>query len=224
MEVNKIMDKKKVAIYRFPGTNGCRDLYEAFTKVGFNPYYHDERYEFPSDVSIIGLPGGFSYGDINGAGTIAASHLFKHMFEEFVSDGGLIIGICNGYQILTKLGLLSGTLDINYPDSYFRHRWIELEFRRTINSPWLNNFNEGDIIRVPMAHGEGRLLSESAIPNGCFKYRTDVNGSISNIAAQVDKTGRVFGIMPHPERSIDEITGSSDGLKIFQSVYRCING
>jgi phosphoribosylformylglycinamidine synthase len=183
-----------------------------------------------SDLVI--LPGGFSYGDYLRAGAIAR---FSPIMEEvirFARGGGLVIGICNGFQALTECGLLPGALIRN---SHLRFSCKHIYLRtETVQSPFTCAFQQGEIARMPIAHGEGSyynfegdIEALEAAGQVAFRYvnaegettpEANPNGSINNIAGVLNREGNVLGMMPHPERAVEQILGSVDGLRIFESV------
>lgn len=203
----------------FPGSNGDRDLAETFTRAGFETRLHASSEPLPVEVTVAGLPGGFSYGDYWRAGVLASRAAAVQTIPDLVARGGLAIGICNGFQILVEAGMLPGALAYNAPLG-FRHRWLEVEVAST-QGPWLDGLDEGRRLRMPMANGEGRYVHpdgaaalEDRVP---LRYIENPNGSLRDTAALLDETGRVLGIMPHPERASDPLLGSDDGLALFRS-------
>lgn len=211
----------KAAVIVFPGSNGDRDLHETFLRAGFDSVYHPSTEPLPPDVEVAGLPGGFSYGDYWRAGMLASQAPAVRSLPEMVDRGGLVIGICNGFQILVEAGLLPGALTYNSPPG-FRHRWLEVRpssDEAARRSPWLHGLDAGRTLRLPMANGEGSYYHPdgfaavaSRVP---FLYEENPNGSVGEAASLLDETGRVLGIMPHPERAADPDLGSADGLALF---------
>jgi phosphoribosylformylglycinamidine synthase I len=203
------MSRPRAAVIVFPGSNGDRDLLEALQGAGFDA--------FPTGISLAGLPGGFAFGDYWRAGMLASRERAVTDLPELASSGGLVIGICNGFQILVEAGLLPGALSYNDPAG-FRHRWVTVR-RTEVEGPWLEHLAPGSELRLPIAHGEGAYFH----PEGAaalsgrvpFVYGDNPNGSIGDIAALLDETGRVLGIMPHPERASHPALGSDDGLALF---------
>ncbi len=226
--------KPKVLIIRTAGTNCDKETEFAFSMAGAETYlYHINHVKEKNDIKdyqIIAMPGGFSYGDDLGAGKILSLELslwFKDQLKEFIARGGLIIGICNGFQVLVKTGILPDldfkqTVTLDYNDSgKFEDRWVYLKTEgNKLNVPgqeniWLKDLPE--IINLPVAHGEGkfytgkdildkiealnqvalRYTDSRGMPSG---YPFNPNGSLNDIAGITDKTGKVLGLMPHPER------------------------
>ncbi len=218
--------RPKAAVIVFPGTNGDRDMAESFERAGFTPVYVDSRETAPADCKIAGVPGGFSYGDYWRAGMLARYAPAMRALPELVAKGGLVIGICNGFQILVEAGMLPGALTYNNPPG-FKHKWVTVEARETkVKSPWLTRVQRGAKLRWPMAHGEGNYYHpggwDAIADNVPFVYDRNMNGSIGNTAALLDATGRVFGVMPHPDRASDPHIGSTDGSAIFESAYDAV--
>ena len=207
----------------FPGSNGDRDLWEAFALAGFAPRYIAADEVIPADVHVVGLPGGFSYGDYWRAGVLASRSAAMQSLPTWLKHGGLVIGICNGFQILVEAGLIPGALWFNEP-SGFRHRWIDVQVsEHAAASPWFNTLQAGAHLHIPMAHGEGNYQFPNAdaalterIP---LTYTNNPNGSVHNAAALCSYEGRVLGIMPHPERACEAILGSTHGFALFQSAF-----
>lgn len=212
--------KPKAVVIVFPGSNGDRDLFETFGAAGFDTSYVKSHEHLPEDVNVIGLPGGFSYGDYWRAGMLASQAPAVLDIGDRVEKGALAIGICNGFQILVESGYLPGALTYNAPPS-FRHRWIHLEVRDAVSTPWLHGLEPGTKLFMPMAHGEGNYYhpegDDAVQARSPLAYTQNPNGSIADAAAMLDSTGRILGIMPHPERAADPTLGSDDGLAIFKA-------
>ncbi|MEW6050076.1 MAG: phosphoribosylformylglycinamidine synthase subunit PurQ [Candidatus Zixiibacteriota bacterium] len=223
----------KVGVVTFPGSNCDYDAFAAFrfvlgVPVGF--LWHKSEDLCGSDLII--LPGGFAHGDYLRAGAIARFSPIMKQVIRFANSGGLVMGICNGFQVATEAGLLPGALIRN---SHLRFSCKQVYLRVENNrTPFTADCRVGDILRVPIAHGEGnyynfegdiRKLEDKGLV--LFRY-VDVqgkesplanpNGSAHNIAGIINEAGNVLGMMPHPERAVETILGSIDGLKIFESV------
>jgi len=210
----------------FPGSNGDRDLSECLGRAGFEVGFHPSSEPLGEDVALAGLPGGFSYGDYWRAGMLASQAPAVRSLPALVARGGLVIGICNGFQILVEAGLLPGVLAVNRPPG-FRHRWLELEVVARAESPWLAGLEAGARMKMPMAHGEGRWYHPDGSGAGRVALRyagANPNGSLGDAAALLDGTGRVLGVMPHPERASDPVLGSEDGLALFTAARRSLEG
>jgi phosphoribosylformylglycinamidine synthase subunit PurQ / glutaminase len=212
--------RPEAAVVVFPGSNGDRDLYETFERAGFAPRYVWSNEALPQGLTVVGLPGGFSYGDYWRAGVLASRARAMQDLPGHVERGGLVIGICNGFQILVESGLLPGGLRFNDPPG-FRHRWLTVQVRGATASPWTHGIAPGTRLRLPMAHGEGNYFHpdgpEAIRPLVPMVYEKNPNGSIGDAAAILDRTGRVIGVMPHPERAADPDLGSADGLTLFRA-------
>lgn len=211
----------RAAVIVFPGSNGDRDLAEALSAASFTVQLCRSDEPLPKEAALIGLPGGFSYGDYWRAGMLASRARAVRELPQHVARGGLVIGVCNGFQILVEAGLLPGALGYNAPPG-FRHRWVEVEVcASAVGGPWFNRLGAGARLHLPMAHAEGRYqpsadaaeLSEQ-VP---LRYCQNPNGSYADAAALLDRSCRVLGIMPHPERAADPRLGSSDGMALFAS-------
>lgn len=211
----------------FPGSNGDRDLLETLERAGFDATLHDSREPLPEGLDVVGLPGGFAYGDYWRAGMLASQATAVRGIGDHVAQGGLAIGICNGFQILVEGGHLPGALRYNEPP-FYRHRWLEIERVDGVDSPWLTGIAPGQTLRVPMAHGEGNYYH----PDGAaavqsrvaFRYVNNPNGSVADAAGLLDDTGRILGIMPHPERASEPALGSADGAVLFEAAFRYCEG
>ncbi len=211
------------AVVVFPGSNGDRDLLEALNLSGFSARLHPAHMALPADVELVGLPGGFSYGDYWRAGMLASRARAVQSLPAWLAAGGLVIGVCNGFQILVEAGILPGALSYNQPPR-FVHRWIEVEVTPAAvrnKSPWFRQARVGDRLRLPIAHAEGRYVhpqGEDVIATRVpLVYCENPNGSLADTAAVLDDSGRVLGIMPHPERACEAVLGSDAGAALFQS-------
>ncbi|MEL6204508.1 MAG: phosphoribosylformylglycinamidine synthase subunit PurQ [Pseudomonadota bacterium] len=213
------------AVITFPGSNCDRDLAVAFERAGFaiSRVWHKET-GLPDGVDVVGLPGGFSFGDYLRCGAIAAQSPICGAVRAHAKRGGFVIGICNGFQVLCETGLLPGALMRN-AGLRFVCRSQPLSVTTT-ESAFLGGYQEGQALDLPIAHHDGnyqadadtlRLLdSEGRI---AFRYRTsNPNGSAADIAGVVSENGRILGMMPHPERAVDPATGGSDGAALFRGL------
>jgi len=218
----------KFGVIVFPGSNCDHDaFYAASELLGQKAEFiwHDSH--SLGDVDAVILPGGFSYGDYLRCGAIAKFSPVMGAVREFASSGGLVMGICNGFQILVEAGLLPGAL-IRNRGLKFVCREVKLR-TETTNSPFTNAMEKGQVLRMPIAHGEGcyvadqRTLDElNAEDRVLFRYVENPNGSLNDIAGILNRERNVMGMMPHPERASEELLGSADGLAIFQSVLRAV--
>ncbi|MBC7319462.1 phosphoribosylformylglycinamidine synthase subunit PurQ [bacterium] len=209
----------------FPGTNCDRDCYYVIRDILNQPVkfiWHREN--DLKGIDCVVLPGGFSYGDYLRAGAIARFSPIMSSVREFADKGGLVIGICNGFQILTEAGLLPGALGRNR-SLRFICRYVNLIIERN-DTPFTSEFEKGEIVRMPIAHNEGNYyiddLSKVEKQVVLRYYGENPNGALDNIAGIVNERGNVFGLMPHPERCSEKILGSEDGLRIFKSIVRSL--
>ncbi len=230
----------KFGVVTFPGSN-CD--YDAYAAIKFVVGQHVEfLWHQSSDLQgcdVVVLPGGFAYGDYLRAGAIARFSPIMKQVIRFANSGGLVMGICNGFQVLTEAGLLPGALIRN---SHLRfsckHVYLRVE---TTDSPFTCDCSNGDLLKIPIAHGEGnyytfdselgkledsgRVLFRYADTAGRITPEANPNGSIHNIAGITNTDGNVMGMMPHPERAMEDLLGSSDGRKVFESVVSyCLSG
>jgi len=215
----------KFGVIVFPGSNCDHDAFYAVTanlgqKAEF--VWHDSP-SLPSDVDCVILPGGFSYGDYLRCGAIAKFSPVMSAVKKFAADGGLVMGVCNGFQILTESGLLPGAL-LRNAGLHFVCKPVALTVSTT-NSPFTNSLHQGSVVTFPIAHGEGcytadpRTLDElEAEDRIAFRYIENPNGSARDIAGILNKGRNVLGMMPHPERACDPLMGSTEGLGLFQSL------
>ena len=223
----------KTGIVIFPGTwsdKDCMHVFRDVLKQSTEYIWHQETNLSAYDCIVI--PGGFSYGDYLRAGAIARFAPVMKSVNNFADKGGLVIGICNGFQVLCEAGLLPGALMRN-DHLQFRCQWVNLKVE-TVSTPFTSTINKASTLRVPVSHGEGqyyasddtlkeleaedRIVFKYCEPNGAVTTESNPNGSINNIAGIVNSKRNVLGMMPHPEKACEDILGSSDGLSIFQSI------
>ncbi len=217
----------------FPGSNCDHDCYHVIKHVfdeGCEFVWHEERSLDGFDCVI--LPGGFSYGDYLRTGAIARFSPVMRAVEKFASNGGLVIGICNGFQILVEAGLIPGALMKN-SSLKFVSKWVNIRVDNNI-TPFTHLMKIGDLLRIPVAHGEGNYFASEEVLGELrqnsqivFRYcdeegrvmpESNPNGSIENIAGICNPRGNILGMMPHPERCSEEILGGENGRLIFESV------
>ena len=216
--------KPRVAVITFPGSNDDHDAALALTRLGAEavPVWHADR-ELP-DVRAVVLPGGFSYGDYLRAGALARFAPVMEAVGALAADGGLVLGICNGFQVLCEAGLLPGALRPNHSLS-FVCRDVPLTVERT-DTPFTARCAKGQRLSIPIKHGEGcffagpELLAELE-ESGAIVLRYEgesPNGSVAGIAGIVNPERNVMGLMPHPEHAVDALTGSTDGALLLGSL------
>jgi phosphoribosylformylglycinamidine synthase I len=221
----------KSAVLVFPGINRERDMARTLKLVsGVEPamVWHAET-ELPAGTDLVVVPGGFSYGDYLRCGAIAARAPVMDAVRAFADKGGLVLGVCNGFQILCESGLLPGVLMRN-AQLKFICRDVHLKVERS-DTPFTRGYNAGQVIRVPVAHGEGnwiadaqtvqrienegRVLFRYCAPDGTLDSSSNINGAINAIAGILNDGGNVAGMMPHPENHVESIIGSTDGRGLF---------
>lgn len=215
----------KSAVIVFPGSNCDRDLAVAIREVsGSAPamIWHRET-ELPDGLDLIAVPGGFSYGDYLRSGAMAARSPVMRAVVEAAGRGVSILGICNGFQILTEAGLLPGALMRN-AGIKFVCRDVALTVANS-QSAFTSRYDAGEAIRIPVAHHDGNYTAEDATLDRlegegrvAFRYAESVNGSARNIAGILNDAGNVIGMMPHPERMIERAHGGSDGRRLFEGL------
>jgi phosphoribosylformylglycinamidine synthase len=211
----------KAAIVVFPGSNCDRDLATAFRNAGCDVtmIWHKDT-ELPEGIDIVGLPGGFSFGDYLRCGAIAANSPICRAVKAHGERGGYVLGICNGFQVLTETGLLPGALLRNAGLKYIC-RTVPLTVA-TSDSVYTRGYDAGDAIRVPIAHHDGNytagadvLTALKAEDRIAFTYDANPNGSDGDIAGILSANRRVLGMMPHPERAAEADQGGMDGARLF---------
>lgn len=217
----------------FPGSNCDHDAYTA-AKIsgGTATYLFHKDTSIPNNIDCIILPGGFSYGDYLRCGAIARFSPLMREVVTFANKGGLVIGICNGFQILTESGLLPGVLLRNSSLSFIcKDVYLRTENNTT---PFTRTLQSGTILRIPIAHGDGNYFAEEETlkrlegdgrvvfryceQNGTISESANPNGSLNNIAGIINEAGNVLGMMPHPERYADSVLGCDDGMAVFRSI------
>jgi phosphoribosylformylglycinamidine synthase len=215
--------RPKIAVVAFPGSNDDRDAALALEGLGAETtlVWHAEP-ALP-DVAAVVLPGGFSYGDYLRCGAIARFAPAMSAVTRFAAEGGLVLGICNGFQVLCEAGLLHGTLRPNASLS-FVCRDVGLVVERA-DTPFSSRCEPGRPLTIPVKHGEGCYFADGdllahleATGQIVLRYTDNPNGSIGDIAAVTNEAGNVLGLMPHPEHAVDELLGSSDGRLILGSL------
>jgi phosphoribosylformylglycinamidine synthase len=219
------------AVLVFPGINRERDMARTLRLVsGRAPamVWHAET-ELPPRTDLVVIPGGFSYGDYLRCGAIAARAPVMTAVHEFAAKGGLVLGVCNGFQILCEAGLLPGVLMRNAQIRYIC-REVYLRVERS-DTPFTRGYNAGQVIRVPVAHGEGNYIADGetiarlegegrvifryASPDGIIDPNWNHNGAMNAIAGIINDRGNVLGMMPHPENHVEDAVGPTDGRGLF---------
>ena len=229
------MAKVKIGIVVFPGSNCDHDAHyvaETIMEQDARLIWHKEA--SIGDVDVIILPGGFSYGDYLRCGAIARfSPVMKDVIR-FVNNGGLVIGICNGFQVLTEAGLLPGVL-LRNKSLLFICKYLHLRVENAATK-FTNKCTTGEVLEIPIAHGEGNYFTDPDTLKRLednqqivFRYcdrsghltdEANPNGSLNSIAGIINETGNVLGMMPHPERASDPVLKHTDGRKIFESIIQ----
>ncbi|BDG41917.1 phosphoribosylformylglycinamidine synthase subunit PurQ [Parageobacillus sp. VR-IP] len=217
----------KFAVIVFPGSNCDVDMYHAIAdelQEEVEYVWHDEENLDRFDAIL--LPGGFSYGDYLRSGAIARFSNVMKAVQKAADEGKPILGVCNGFQILLEAGLLPGAMRRNNSLKFIcRPVSLKVENNETM---FTSSYEQGEIITIPIAHGEGNYYCDEPTLKRLIENRQIVfryygenpNGSLSDIAGIVNEKGNVLGMMPHPERAVDVLLGSADGLKLFQSIVK----
>ena len=218
----------RVAVLRFPGTNCEFDTQYAFEKLGHTTelVWHEDE-SLPEGIDLVVVPGGFSYGDYLRSGAIARFSSVMKAVKVYADKGGKVLGICNGFQILTEAGLLPGALKRNN-NLHFISKHQTLKVVNNDNA-FLNQCEKDEVLNIPIAHADGNYYIddeglEALEANGqvLLRYSDEegnpvvVNGSVTSIAGVCNKEKNVFGLMPHPERALEAILGSEDGIKMLK--------
>ncbi|MBB3980817.1 phosphoribosylformylglycinamidine synthase [Sphingobium fontiphilum] len=215
----------KCAVIVFPGSNCDRDLAVAFeAATGVKPVmvWHRDT-QLPDGVDLIGVPGGFSYGDYLRSGAMAARSPVMQAVAEAASRGTNVLGICNGFQVLTETGLLPGAL-LRNAGGHFVCRDVALTVENA-QSAFTSRYAAGEAITIPVAHHDGNYFADTQTLDRlegegrvAFRYGERVNGSMRNIAGILNESGNVLGMMPHPERVIEPAHGNTDGRRLFEGL------
>ncbi|MBD1897144.1 phosphoribosylformylglycinamidine synthase subunit PurQ [Coleofasciculus sp. FACHB-129] len=219
----------KFGVVVFPGSNCDRDVAYVTRDLLHQPtrmVWHEDT--DISDLDVVVIPGGFSYGDYLRCGAIARFSPVMQATIKHAQQGKFVLGICNGFQVLTEAGLLPGALTRNQELHFICDR-IPLKVERT-HLPWTQAYSTGQVITLPIAHGEGRYYADADTLASLednhqilFRYHGENhNGSLNNIAGICNKKGNVLGMMPHPERASDPILGGTDGMGLFQGLLSAV--
>ena len=229
----------KFGVLVFPGSNCDHDTYNVIEQIAHQPVtmlWHESEDLEGSDAILV--PGGFAYGDYLRTGAIAHFAPVMQSVKRFAASGGLVLGICNGFQILCESGLLPGALLRNAGLKYICKQ-VHLR-AETSDSPFTNALNKGQVLQIPIGHMEGnyfcdestlatlkrddRIAFRYATPSGEITAAANPNGSLDNIAGVLNEGRNVLGMMPHPDRSSEALLGSADGFPIFQSMIQALSG
>ena len=217
----------KFGVVVFPGSNCDRDVAYVTSEILQQPtrmIWHEQT--DIADLDVVVIPGGFSYGDYLRCGAIARFSPVMQSVVKHAQHGKLVLGICNGFQVLTEAGLLPGVL-VRNRDLHFICDRQPIKVERS-DLPWTQSYSPGQTITLPIAHGEGQYYAnedtlQQIEDNGqvLFRYEGEnPNGSVNNIAGICNRQGNVLGMMPHPERASDPMLGGTDGLKLFEGLLR----
>jgi len=231
------MSKTKFGIVVFPGSNCDHDAYRAAKHVmDQDAHFIWHKDSSLGDADVIILPGGFSYGDYLRTGAIARFSPVMKEVVRFAKNGGTVIGICNGFQILLEAGMLPGVM-LRNSSLKFVCKFIQLRVENA-DTRFTSECNAGDVLRIPIAHGDGNYFASREVVDAMqehgqivFRYcstsgaiddASNPNGSMFNIGGIINREGNVLGMMPHPERAVESSLGSADGRKIFQSMIESL--
>jgi len=225
----------RFGIVVFPGSNCDHDAYHAAeTVLAQEARYIWHEDTSVGDVDVVIVPGGFSYGDYLRSGAVARFSPIMQDVVRFANDGGFVFGICNGFQILCEAGLLPGTLLRNESLRFVcKHVALRTE---NADTPFTNTLRPGQLLSVPVSHGEGRYYADTGVldrleandqvlfryctPDGTVANEANPNGSVENIAGIINGSGNVCGLMPHPERCVEDVVGGEDGRLVFESLVK----
>ena len=227
------MSQIRAGVISFPGSNGDHDAVHALEHdLGISVRQVDYRETDLSEFDALVLPGGFSYGDALRCGAIARFSPVMNPLRGFVDQGKPVLGICNGFQILCEAHLLPGAL-LRNKTLKFHCFWTQVRIEQT-NTAWTSGLRQGEVLTLPVAHGEGayyieehrleeleregQIVARYSSPEGTVHDAANVNGSVANIAAICNQGRNVVGLMPHPERATNDLTGGSDGLRLLTSL------
>jgi phosphoribosylformylglycinamidine synthase subunit PurQ / glutaminase len=224
-----VSDAARIAVVSFPGSCDDRDASWALKALGADPVrvWHTEA-ELP-DVGAVVLPGGFSFGDYLRCGAIARFSPVMAAIERFAGDGGLVLGICNGFQVLCEARLLPGVLRPNESLSFVCED-VPLVVERS-DTPFTARCSDGQTLTIPVKHGEGRWFADDELlaeleANGQLLLRygpgSNPNGAVADVAGVINADGNVFGLMPHPEHAVDPLLGSGDGALLLASLVDAV--
>jgi phosphoribosylformylglycinamidine synthase subunit PurQ / glutaminase len=219
-----VSERPRIGVITFPGSNDDGDAALALETLGAEPLrlWHADR-ELPARISGLVLPGGFSYGDYLRCGAIARVAAIMDAVRSFAGDGGPVLGICNGFQILCEAGLLPGVLRLNRQLEFVcRDVTVVVE---SVDTPFTSSLEAGDRLVIPVKHGEGSWFADDTVfrtveEHGqiVLRYDEDVNGSRGRVAGVTNERGNVMGLMPHPEHAVDPLLGPTGGVPILEGL------
>ncbi len=219
----------RAAVITFPGSNCDRDMAVAIEKIsGTAPIrvWHGDAH-LPEDLDFIALPGGFSYGDYLRSGAMAANSPIMQSVKRRAERGVPVLGVCNGFQVLTEAGLLPGALMRNASQNFIC-RTVALKVENT-SSLFTAGYDDGQVIHIPVAHHDGNYFADDATLDRlegegrvAFRYVENCNGSRRDIAGVLNAEGNVLGMMPHPERAVDKAHGGTDGSALFEHAVKTL--
>ena len=229
----------RIAVVTFPGSNCDYDCYKALQLFpGFEPSFVWHRERHLGGVDAVVLPGGFAHGDYLRAGAIARFSPVMSVVADFAASGGIVAGICNGFQVLCESGLLPGAL-LRNDTLRFRSHGVHIRVE-AVDTPFTSAYEEGQVLCMPIAHGEGgyyadpdtlaeleeenRIVFRYVTPGGELSPRANPNGSAGAIAGIMNQGRNVLGMMPHPERAVETLLGSEDGRGLFESMSNALRG
>ena len=221
----------RAAVVTFPGSNCDRDMavaIEAATGTPVIRVWHGDA-DLPDRLDFIALPGGFSYGDYLRSGAMAANSPIMRSVKRAADAGTPVLGVCNGFQVLTESGLLPGALMRNASQNFIC-RTVDLTVENT-QSVFTGGYSQGQTIRIPVAHHDGNYFADDATLDRlegdgrvAFRYASNCNGSRRDIAGILNASGNVLGMMPHPERAVDGAHGGTDGRALFEHSVKALVG
>ncbi|MFH0990546.1 MAG: phosphoribosylformylglycinamidine synthase subunit PurQ [bacterium] len=231
------MDKVRFGVVVFPGSNCDHDsYYVAETLLGQQARLIWHKESSLGDLDAVILPGGFSYGDYLRSGALARFSPIMKDVVRFANNGGIVLGICNGFQVLVEAGLLPGVL-LRNQSLKFVCKYIHLRVENDATR-FTSQCTKGDVLEIPIAHGDGNYFTDEEIlarleennqivfrycdAAGSINAESNPNGSLSNIAGIINETGNVLGMMPHPERASDQVLGHTDGKRVFDSIVESV--
>jgi phosphoribosylformylglycinamidine synthase len=215
--------RPRIGVITFPGSNDDGDAALALERLGAEPVRVWHADELPRGLGGVVLPGGFSYGDYLRCGAIARFARVMEGVTRFAADGGPVLGICNGFQILCEAGLLPGVLRLNRQQEFVCRDVVVMVERST--TPFTASCQPGERLTIPVKHGEGNWFADDALyaeierhGQVVLRYAEDVNGALGRVAGVVNESANVMGLMPHPEHAVDPLLGPTGGVPILSGL------